>query len=127
MKLLLDTHVLIWATADPDRLSLSARQKIIEPDNDLFVSTASIWAISIKRSLGRIDFPLGEIERLLDASGFQPLPISVAHAAAAGSLPRHHNDPFDRMLVAQARTEGMTLVTADAAMSSYDLQLLRAD
>lgn len=84
MKLLLDTHVLIWATADPDRLSLSARQAIIEPDNDLFVSTASIWEISIKRSLGRIDFPLGEIERLLDASGFQPLPISVAHAAAAG-------------------------------------------
>lgn len=127
MRLLLDTHVLIWAASDPDRLAPAARQAILAPRNDLYVSPISIWEISIKQSLGRIDFPLDDIEGVLDALGLEVLAISVAHAVAAGSLPRHHNDPFDRMLVAQARCEGLRLVTADAAMRSYDVPLLQAE
>ncbi|MEQ8815175.1 MAG: type II toxin-antitoxin system VapC family toxin [Thalassobaculum sp.] len=120
MRLLLDTHILIWAMSTPDRLSPAVREALTAPGNDVLVSAASAWELSIKHALGRIVFPLAELAELLDRMGLEALPISVAHAVAAGALPRHHNDPFDRMLVAQARLNDLLLVTEDAMIRRYD-------
>jgi PIN domain nuclease of toxin-antitoxin system len=121
MRLLLDTHVRIWACGAPERLSEAAREVLAEPQNDVFVSAASAWEIAIKRTLGRLNFPVDRFDGVLREMGFTELPMSVAHALAAGNLPGHHDDPFDRMLLAQARLEGLTLLSNDAAMSRYDV------
>jgi PIN domain nuclease of toxin-antitoxin system len=126
VRLLLDTHALIWALAEPARLSPEARDALGEPAHAVFVSAASAWEIAIKASLGRLDFPLAAWERALAEAGFAELPVRGPHAIAAGSLPRHHADPFDRMLIAQARHEGLTLVTRDAAFAAYGVALLAA-
>lgn len=123
MRLLLDTHVLIWAVADPERLDSAVLEAIAAPGNDVLVSSASVWEIAIKRTLGRIDFPVDELPGLLDRMGVEALPISIDHAIVAGSLPRHHNDPFDRMLIAQAKVDNAVLLTDDAQFRRYDVPI----
>ena len=127
MRLLLDTHILIWAVSMPDRLSPPVRAALETPDNDVLVSAASAWEIAIKQALGRLTFPLDIYDRVLDEAGFAHLPILAAHGIEAGALPRHHADPFDRLLIAQARVEALTLVTADAAFMPYDVRILGRD
>lgn len=123
MRLLLDTHIVAWAFLTPDRLASGVREAIAALDHDVFVSVASAWEMSIKRTLGKLDFPLERLQAEMRDMGFEPLPITLAHALAAGSLPRHHDDPFDRMLIAQARLEGLILVTQDKAIRHYDVPL----
>ena len=121
MKLLLDTHVLLWAAGAPTRLSASARRLLNDSDNDLLFSPASLWEIAIKSSLGRADFRADArlLRRALLDNGYEELPILSAHVVEVGSLPDIHKDPFDRLLVAQATVEGITLLTADATLAEY--------
>lgn len=121
MRLLLDTHLLLWAAGQPKKLSTAARRLIVNPRNTLYFSTASLWEIAIKRALVRDDFRAdpGVLRRGLLESGYEELPITGDHAVAVGVLPALHKDPFDRMLVAQAAVGGMTLVTADAQVAKY--------
>lgn len=123
MRLLLDTHVLLWALAGDRRLLASARGAVEDPANELVVSAASAWEIGIKRALGKLRAP-DELPEALSRSGMVTLPITVDHAVAAGALPRHHDDPFDRMLIAQARAEHLRLVTADRRFSLYPVEIL---
>jgi PIN domain nuclease of toxin-antitoxin system len=123
VRLLLDTHVFIWAISDPERMTARLRQAVTAPESTVFVSAVSVWEIAIKRALGRLDFPLEELDSVLARAGFEHLPINAGHAIAAGGLPRHHADPFDRMLVAQSRAEGLTLVSEDAAITAYGVRL----
>ena len=123
MRLLLDTHILLWACATPEQLGEAARAALTEAQNDVFVSAASAWEIAIKRKLGRLEFPVDRFDQVLRDMSFTALPISLSHALAAGDLPRHHDDPFDRMLVAQARTEGLTLMSGDAQVRRYDVPM----
>lgn len=121
MKLLLDTHLLLWAAGQPDRLSADARSLIDTPENELFFSAASLWEIAIKRGLGRDDFQVDArlLRRGLLDNGYSELPIGSEHAVAINSLPSIHKDPFDRMLVAQAMVEGITLLTTDSLVAQY--------
>lgn len=121
MKLLLDTHLLLWAAGEPDRLSANARTLIDAPENELFFSAASLWEIAIKRGLGRGDFQVDArlLRRGLLDNGYSELPIGSEHAVAVDSLPSIHKDPFDRMLVAQAMVEGITLLTTDSFVAQY--------
>lgn len=125
MRLLLDTHVVLWCLGDVDRLGESARRAITDGHNVVFVSAASAWEISIKRSLGKLEAP-DDLEFAITKTGFRPLPITLAHARHAGELPPHHADPFDRMLVAQAGLEALTLVTRDARLGDYEVAILDA-
>ena len=120
-RLLLDTHVFLWWRADDRRLRTHARDAIATADV-VFVSAASAWEVAIKRALGRLQIP-DTIEAGVLASGFERLPISFAHAEAAGQLPPHHADPFDRLLIAQARLEELTLVTHDRHFERYDVNI----
>ncbi|MDR0342822.1 MAG: type II toxin-antitoxin system VapC family toxin [Nocardiopsaceae bacterium] len=124
MRLLLDTQALLWWLADED-LAQSAREAIADPANEVMVSAASAWEISVKKSLGKLVAP-ADLEDQVQASGFAPLPITLAHGLAAGQLPRHHQDPFDRMLIAQAIGDGMTVVTRDKRFDSYRVATLAA-
>ena len=121
MKLLLDTHVLLWAAAEPDRLTVSVREMLSDVENDLLFSAASIWEIAIKNGLGRPEFSVDPnlLRRGLIDRGYVELAITAAHAAAVMELPSLHKDPFDRLLVAQARHEGSPLFTADEMLASY--------
>lgn len=121
MKLLLDTHLLLWAAGEPERLSTQARTLIHDAQNELFFSAASLWEISIKHGLGRDDFQVDVrlLRRGLLDNGYSELPISSEHAIAIDSLPLIHKDPFDRMLVAQAMVEGIILLTADTRLAEY--------
>lgn len=121
MKLLLDTHILLWAANEPERLSTQAIALLEDPDNELLFSAASLWEISIKNGLGRDDFKVDArlLRRGLLDNGYLELPITSAHAVFVESLPAIHKDPFDRILVAQATAEGITLVTADAMVAKY--------
>lgn len=121
MKLLLDTHVLLWAAGQPENLSSAARQQLEAPENELLFSAASLWEIAIKHGLGRNDFRAAPrlLRRGLLDNGYIELPITSAHAVALDSLPPIHKDPFDRMLVAQSITEGVTLLTADPLVAQY--------
>jgi PIN domain nuclease of toxin-antitoxin system len=121
MKLLLDTHVLLWAAGLPDRLPAAARDLIAEPRNELLFSAASLWEIAIKRGLGRPEFAVDSrlLRRGLLDNGYQELPVTGEHAVAIESLPPIHKDPFDRLLVAQAMVEGVTLLTADPWVARY--------
>jgi PIN domain nuclease of toxin-antitoxin system len=124
MRLLLDTHVLLWWLADDPALSRQARG-LIANEPEVFASAASAWEIAIKRALGKLEAPEA-LPAALDAGGIRRLPIEFEHAAVAGALPRHHDDPFDRMLVAQSQCEGLTLLTSDARISSYAVAVLPA-
>lgn len=121
MKLLLDTHVLVWAAAEPDRLTVSVRQMLSDVENDLLFSAASIWEVAIKNGLGRPEFSVDPnlLRRGLIDRGYVELAITAAHAAAVMELPSLHKDPFDRLLVAQARHEGFLLLTADEMVAAY--------
>jgi len=121
MKLLLDTHLLLWAAGEPKRLSRQARTLIDDPDNELLFSPASLWEVAIKRGLGRKDFKVDArlLRRGLLDNGYRELPIISDHVVATESLPLLHKDPFDRILVAQATIEGITLLTIDSWVSQY--------
>ena len=121
MKLLLDTHLLLWAAAQPEKLTPAALALIEAPENELLFSAASLWEIAIKAGSGRQDFAVepGLIRRGLLDNGYHELPVSSAHAVALMRLPAIHKDPFDRILVAQAQVEGIVLVTSDNAVSQY--------
>ena len=126
MRLLLDTHTLLWWWGDDPRLGSSARTRIEEPANTVFVSIASVWEIAIKMPLGRLRMPLDRVRSLITESGFVTLGIHLPHALGVADLPDHHRDPFDRMLVTQARIEDLTLVTRDPAISRYDVKTVPA-
>ena len=121
MKLLLDTHLLLWAAGEPRRLSKPARALIDNPENELLFSAASLWEGAIKGGLGREDFKVDArlLRRGLLDNGYRELPISSDHVVATESLPPIHRDPFDRILVAQATVEGITLLTIDSLVSQY--------
>ena len=124
---LLDTHVLLWALLSPDDLSPRARDLIERPETTLLVSSASTWEIAIKHALGKLSEAttlVSGLPRHLERLGTTPLDITVAHALAAGGLPRHHNDPFDRMLIAQARSEGVPIVSRDSQLADYEVELV---
>jgi PIN domain nuclease of toxin-antitoxin system len=121
MKLLLDTHLLLWVAGEPGRLSTEARNLIGNAENELLFSAASLWEIVIKRGLGREDFKVDPrlLRRGLLDNGYSELPIMSGHVVAVDSMPRIHKDPFDRVLVAQAIVEGITLLTTDFLLAQY--------
>ncbi len=121
MKLLLDTQLLLWAAGQPERLSAAARKLLTDPKNELLFSAASLWEIAIKKTLGRDDFRVEPrlLRRGLLDNGYAELPVTSQHAVSIDGLPPLHKDPFDRLLVAQALTEGITLVTHDAHVARY--------
>ena len=121
MNLLLDTHLLLWAASAPERLSRKARALLLAADNQLLFSSASLWEIIIKRSLGRSDFNVDprRLWRMLLVNGYRELSITSEHTIAVDNLPTLHKDPFDRILVAQARVEGLLLLTVDKTVAKY--------
>ncbi len=121
MKLLLDTHLLLWAAGEPDKLSERARTLIDDQNNVLVFSAASLWEVTIKVGLGRADFQVDPhlLRRGLIENGYEELPITSQHALAVGQLPDVHRDPFDRILVAQAMVEGLLLLTHDPLVQAY--------
>ena len=121
MKLLLDTHLLLWAASHPDRLSVEARKLIADSDNELLFSAASLWEVVIKRGSGRNDFKVDSrtLRRGLLDNGYEELPVLSDHVVAVEILPAIHKDPFDRVLVAQATVEGITLLTTDSLVAQY--------
>lgn len=124
MSFLLDTHILLWWLSDDPLLPTAAREVIASPDSQVLVSAATGWEIAIKQAAGRLDAPADLLEAL-ETNDFETLPITVAHALAAGALPPHHSDPFDRMLIAQARGENLTLISVDNRFPQYGVDLLR--
>lgn len=121
MKLLLDTHVLLWAAGEPARLSAGAKRLLNDQENDLLFSPASLWEVAIKNGLGRKDFraDVRLLRRGLLDNGYEELPVLSAHVVEVESLPFIHKDPFDRLLVAQATVEGITLLTVDSIVARY--------
>ncbi|MDE1947251.1 MAG: type II toxin-antitoxin system VapC family toxin [Burkholderiales bacterium] len=122
MKLLLDTHVLLWATTDSPRIK-AIRKRLLAPDNEVFFSVASLWEIAIKVSLGKLKADAADIREAALEGGFIELPVLGQHALQVGALPRHHRDPFDRLLIAQAAAEPMRLLTADEQLLAYGGQV----
>jgi PIN domain nuclease of toxin-antitoxin system len=125
LRLLLDTQVLLWVLMKPERLSASAAGAIATGENRVFVSITSPWEISIKAALGNLT-PPDDLELQLNEKRFELLPIALRHTEAVASLPHHHGDPFDRMLIAQAQVDGLTLVSSDREMRRYPVALLPA-
>jgi PIN domain nuclease of toxin-antitoxin system len=123
--LLLDAHALLWWLADDPTLSDAARTAIADPATDVLVSAATVWEISIKRGLGKLEAPDGLVDAI-EASGFSGLPVTLADGEAIAALPDHHRDPFDRMLVAQAMRINAVIVSRDAAFDAYDCDVLTA-
>jgi PIN domain nuclease of toxin-antitoxin system len=121
VRLLLDTHILIWWLADDRKLAKNARAIIANPDNDVFISAASLWEISIKVALCRLEVERDDLEQHVADSGFRSLPINYRHALTAGRLPTIHRDPFDRMLIAQASVEELRVVSHDRVFERYGL------
>lgn len=121
MRLLLDTHVALWAITDSPKLGREARRLILAPGNDLYISAASIWEISIKHGLGKGNMPISGAQATtwFTEAGYYSLPVEAEHAALVETLPPHHHDPFDRLLVAQALVEPMRLLTHDAMLVRY--------
>ncbi|WP_256590846.1 MULTISPECIES: type II toxin-antitoxin system VapC family toxin [unclassified Pseudomonas] len=121
----MDTHAFLWWLSDDPALGVVARQMIGEPRNQVLVSAASIWEISIKQAKGMLEAP-EDLEALVEDEGFTKLPISLFHGQQAGKLPEIHRDPFDRMLIAQAQAEGLELVTADGIIPQYGVRVVSA-
>jgi len=127
LRLLLDTQIFLWSLDRVARLPSVAREAIEAADNAVLVSAVVIWEIAIKASVGRLELPpadLRRLPRLIETAGFTELPVLARHAAGVQGLPWHHRDPFDRLLVAQARDEGLTLVTVDPVIRAYDVLVL---
>ncbi len=125
LRLLLDTHVLIWALNAPQRLAVKTRQAIETEENDVLVSVVSPWELAIKGAREGLHIP-GDLEEQLTRQRFELLPVLLRHTDPLESMPYHHRDPFDRMLVAQAITEGLTIVTADRKLRNYPVSLMPA-
>ena len=125
MILLLDAHALLWWADDRPTLSDGARRAIADPLNDVLVSAASVWELSVKQSLGKLRIG-ADLEVAIEEAGFSGLPVTLADGIAAGGLPPHHADPFDRMLVAQAQRLEAVIVTRDRAFAAYDVSVLTA-
>lgn len=123
MRLLLDTYALIYALARPGDLAAPARREIAAPGNEVFFTPAGVWEIEIKVSIGKLERPAADVVEAARAV-FAELPITAAHAAAAGRLPLHHRDPFDRMIIAQALAEGLTVVTPDEKFAPYGVPVM---
>lgn len=123
-RLLADTHVVLWYATDDPRLTAAAAQALEADAGETFVSAASLWEIAIKRSLGKLEAPEDLPVRLTDELGFVPLAVTGEHAWAVRNLPRLHGDPFDRLLVAQAQVERLTIVSADASLAEYEVPVL---
>lgn len=124
-RLLLDTHALVWWLTDVERLPEPTRAAIADPWNDVLVSAVSGWEIAVKRARGFIRAPT-DLTAAIEAKGFTHLPLTFGHAEQAAALPMHHRDPFDRFLIAQARMEGLTLVTRDERIHNYEVDVLPA-
>ncbi|MBK6853744.1 MAG: type II toxin-antitoxin system VapC family toxin [Burkholderiales bacterium] len=118
MRLLLDTHVVLWVMRDADELGAQARELIAQADV-VYVSAASLWEVAIKSALGKLPIDPVRLQQQLTLAGFESLSVTWSHAAAVHSLPHHHRDPFDRLLIAQAMTEPLHLLTRDAALQAY--------
>ncbi len=125
MKLLLDTHVFLWWLGDHPSLWPRARELITDPKNLVFISAVSTWEIAIKKALGKLDAP-SDLGLAIEYSRFTPLPITITHSLEVENLPPHHQDPFDRLLIAQARVENHRLVTKDKCFLKYDLKLIHS-
>lgn len=127
MKLLLDTHILLWTAGGSEELSSKAKALIEDPANQLYFSAASLWEISIKNKLGRVDFKvdLPVLRRGLLDNGFEEIAINSLHAIAVDALPDIHKDPFDRILLAQTAVEGITLMTADSVVAQYQVAVIK--
>ena len=124
MRLLLDTHAFLWWVSDWDRIAESAREAIADPNNEVFVSAVSGWEIGIKKAKGRLVAP-DNLAVVVEEKRFEHLPLTFAHAERAAALPPYHRDPFDRMLIAQAQSEGLVLVTRDSRIPHYDVSTMR--
>jgi PIN domain nuclease of toxin-antitoxin system len=124
-RLLLDTHVLLWWLSDDPQLGKSSRQAIANPRNQVYVSAASAWEISIKRSIGKLTAP-DDMDAIVESEDFEKLPITLFHGDQAGLLPELHKDPFDRMLIAQAQSEGLVIVTNDEKIIQYKIRTMDA-
>lgn len=124
MNLLLDTHVFLWAIDDHPKLSDKARAAIIDGRNVVFVSAATAWEIAVKKSIGKLSAPSENYLQELQIHRFTPLNITSEHALAVEQLPSYHRDPFDRLLVAQAQLEKLTLITRDSRLDAYDIPIL---
>lgn len=122
-RLLLDTHAFIWWVAGDEAMGPQTREQLANTDNQVYVSAATVWEMSIKRQLGKLTAP-DDLEAVVERCGFIPLSIGLFHAQQAGSLPMHHRDPFDRMLLAQAQAEGLTLVSQDTVFPAYGVRLI---
>lgn len=121
-RLLVDTHALLWWLTDDPGLPTTARDAISDPGNEPLVSTVSVWEIAIKRSLGKIDAP-GDLPERISEDGFSWLPINARHAWHVRGLPMHHRDPFDRLLVAQALAERLPVISGDAVLDAYGVEV----
>ncbi len=125
-RILLDTHTLLWWLEDNPRLGIKAREVISDPRNEIYVSAATTWEISIKKSISKLVAP-DDLESIIEDEGFTPLSISLYHGEQAGLLREHHRDPFDRMLIAQAQGEGLVILTCDSKFPPYNIKLLDAE
>lgn len=123
MKFLLDAYVLVWWLSDHKSLSTKAVREIRKMEDTIFVSAVTPWEISIKRALGKLQAP-DELEEVIESNSFQQLPISIRHGLVAGNLPRHHDDSFDRMLIAQAQTDQLTIITHYTRIEQYGVPIL---
>jgi PIN domain nuclease of toxin-antitoxin system len=123
---LLDTHILLWWLCNSPRLHPQIRKLIANPDNEIYISSASVWEASIKRALGKLEFDDEELLTAIEASGFREIAMTVRHGIIAGGLPRYHDDPFDRMLIAQAQVEGFSIITHDAKFKDYNVPIIWA-
>lgn len=123
MRILLDTHCWLWLQVSPDRLAPVVHDLLVEPENELYLSVASAWEIAVKWSLGKLPLPAPPAEYVpsrLERQGVAALPVELRHALRVAALPRHHRDPFDRLLIAQAQLDDLYLLTADHALGVYD-------
>lgn len=125
MKYLLDTHILLQWLNNDRTLSHKISEIIANPDNIIFVSSVNTWEITIKKSLGKLEAP-NDIEKAIEANDFQKLPITIEHSTYIANLPLYHKDPFDRLLIAQAIVEGLTLLTCDTQIPKYSVHIIQA-
>lgn len=126
MRILLDTHTLLWALGTPKRLPKRVAAAIRDPANDVFVSAVSTWEITIKAAIGKIEADVADIAAAIEPAGCVELPVTVAHTLCLRGLPPHHRDPFDRLLVAQAVCDGLVLASRDPVFRAYEVEILWA-
>lgn len=126
MKLLLDSHAFLWWLAENPKLNAKAKEAVADPSSIVHVSAATVWELSIKAALGKLDLDGADLAEEIGENDFVELPMTARHSLAAANLPRHHEDPFDRMLIAQAQLEGLTVVTRDPAFRAYGIEILPA-